>query len=111
MEQKEELLNDVKNLAKLTEEEDFEVAKNLTIKKWKTFQTFSNISRKNIYMTERKIEGFRIQFQGWQEVMETRKALTIDTKENLWTIIDFLSTNLFRSSSKPYRTYLKNTTL
>ena len=37
MDQKDELLNDIKNLAKLTEEEDFEVAKNLTIKKWKTF--------------------------------------------------------------------------
>lgn len=33
MDQKDELLNDIKNLAKLTEEEDFEVAKNLTIKK------------------------------------------------------------------------------
>lgn len=99
MDQKDELLNDIKNLAKLTEEEDFEVAKNLTIKKWKTFApNFCKYFEKEYLYNWKKNWVFRIQFQGWQEVTETRKALTIDTKENLWIIIDFLSTNLFRSS-------------
>ena len=36
MEQK-KILQDVKNLAALTEEDEFETAKNMTIRKWNSF--------------------------------------------------------------------------
>ena len=59
MDQKDELLNDIKNLAKLIEEEDFEEPKTWLSKNERlSLQTFASISRKNIYITERKIGFF-----------------------------------------------------